>query len=974
MAKNDSQIRVSLLDNVSAGLAKIKSSVSGLGGTFDAISSKAGLIGTAISAVATGVGFGVLLGEAINLESAIARAGQATGATAEEMQRLEDAAQSAGEATGFSADKAAEGLIALGKAGLNAQQSITALQPVLALAKTENIALQDAAGRVADTLDQFGLGGEAAAAVVDQLAAAASNSGTQVTQLSDALAQVGPTARNSGISLQEAAAALGVLAQNGLEGGKAGAALRGILEALQDPASKFSQELTKLGISSRDFGTVLDQLGTKGLSAEGAINALSGRGTTALRGLLRDGGGALDDLSGKIQASAGASLAAAQQINDTLGGAFTELKNTLVNTGVDFLNPILDPLKAGIEEVAQAVRDFAATEDFAKLRILFAETFQDGVQFIREFLAEFDFQTALADVQKFATDTAKMFDDVKVAADTLATGVKVAFNGLQVAFNTLDATLNGAVGVLATASAKLLTPLAAVSDEAAALKQQAQDLADTGFTRAGIASDDLAQNMTQLQQAMDGAGQATAKHTEVTKDNRQAASEAALAQIEAAEAAKGATGALDSAGQAQQGVIDGLVTGAQRLAALRAELQQMEAQLVAAQTVGDLSQIEALNLKIREVKQQIDLLAPSAQTAKASLDSAFSSAAAQAGELASNTSEANAALAQTGTTAVQSAGQAGDAIGGLTGLLTGLNAKFGAVSEGARQFFVEAQKNAASAAIGIRGFGESIEKADRGTVEALANAQKYADGVLGALEAMGEGGLRAGNNIQEGVRLAEQDLAGLEFGVKNTVGQFRLMDQQTLSRLQAAIDATRNKVAQLKAEAQQAVDELARVNQQLTEDAARRAGDEAAVLEADFKRRLANIEELEKRAGAAGVAGAAQAKAKLRAEYEAKLADLRAREAEEARSAKAIADNQIRENQRVDQSRRASGPAGGTSAGGGNTQGSAGGFGSSAAAPGDTTININVDRTNALEDDEKFVERLARRLLPKLNQLSARTR
>lgn len=984
MAKKDAVIRASLKDDVTPGLQKIQKGVEGLGGAFTGIASKAGLIGGALASVAAAAGFGNVVGQAFELEAAMDRAAVATGATAEQLAQLEDRAQAAGERTGFSAVQAAEALTELGRSGLNATEAMSALQPVLALAKSESLGFAEASGLVADTLDQFGLGGEQASQVVDQLAVAAAEGGTKVAQLAQGLQQVGPIARNVGLSFSETAAALAQLAKNGFEGGKGGEALKAVLEQLQNPASRFSAELKKLGIDTRDFGSVLSGLEGAGRKSETALATLSGAGSNALRALLRDGGGALDELQGKIDGSAGAAQSAADKILGNVAGAFLQLKDTIVNVGTDFLRPIRDPLEQGIRDITAAVRQFAESEEFPKLQQAFADVFNEGIRFIREFLGEFDFKEALGSLSSFVTEAVSIFKDLRQNGETAANAIKVAFNGLQLAFNALELAISGAVGVLAKVSETVLTPLSAVSEEADKLRRAAQNLSADGFQRASAAASDFKGNVEDLGVAVKNQVDATVQQTDTAGRAADAQDDLADSAKKTADATNEAAGAARTSAEEGGRTIDVLVTQGQKLQALNEQLAQAEQRLQAAQIVGDPESIAKAAAGVEKVKAEISALTGAAQNAGPAMKQAFDGAATSAESFAGSASAATDAISETGPAASAAAGQAGDAIGGLTGLLTGLNAKYGAISEGAREFFVEAQKNAASAAIGIRGFGKSIEDADRATENALSSAQKFADGTIKRLEQLADAGAGAGQGIAGGLQRAEQELAALESGVKNTSGQFRLLDQATLSRLQQTIDATRAKVQQLSAEAKAAAEELASTNEELGVEAARRAGDEAAQIEAEYRRRLKNIEELEQKAGAAGLKDAAQARQRLRQQYEQDLREINERKAAEARAAKEGADARIAENERATSTIRATNAGGG----GGSSQGATGGFqdsnaggsaprrtsgagGTAAAAAGGGAININVSAPVA---DDAGVERLARLLFPTLQRLSARTR
>lgn len=387
MAKKDVELRFSLKDGVSAGLKSIQGSVDGIADSINKVGPAAIAAGAALATVGIGAALTQGVQDAAAFEQQLARIGATAGLTAEELGQVKAAIEGAAAGSTATISETAAAFQTLAAEGLSASEAIAALPNTLALATAAQISTQEAAGALAATLDQFGLSADQAAKSADVIATAALQGGTGVNQLLQAFEQVGPVARNAGLSLNETAAAVALLAQNGIEGGKAGGALRAIIDGLADPASRLSVELSKIGISSRDFTTVIEQLGAKGAAAQGAINALGSRGTAALQALVREGGGAVDELAAKLQGSEGAVQSLADKIENTLAGSFDNLKQAFSDVQAKFFEPLLGPINAEVDALEQQIRAFAASPEFAKLREAFGSAFAAGITAIKEFIA-----------------------------------------------------------------------------------------------------------------------------------------------------------------------------------------------------------------------------------------------------------------------------------------------------------------------------------------------------------------------------------------------------------------------------------------------------------------------------------------------------------------------------------------------------------------------------------------------------------
>lgn len=215
-------------------------------------------------------------------------------ATKEEFQAMSKVARELGAATKFSGEEAAEGMLALSRAGFSANETMAAIADTLDLATAAEIGLAEASGFVSNTIRQFGLDASEAGDVADAFTVAANRSNTTVSDLAQAMVYAGTVAATLGLTVAETAATIGVLGDRGIQSSMAGTNLRGVLLALTDPTDKVRSGLEQLGLTydevdpaTNKYVDVMERLG-KGfkdlenpLEAAGIANSLFGRRNAA---------------------------------------------------------------------------------------------------------------------------------------------------------------------------------------------------------------------------------------------------------------------------------------------------------------------------------------------------------------------------------------------------------------------------------------------------------------------------------------------------------------------------------------------------------------------------------------------------------------------------------------------------------------------------------------------------------------------
>ena len=174
-----------------------------------------------------------------------------TSATGAEFEKLNATAKHLGETTSFTAKEAAEGMLALARAGFTATENIAALPNALNLARAGALGLGEATTIMADTSRSFGIAATESERVADALAKASNIANTDVRLIGESMKHVAATARLSGQGLESMSAALSVMANRGIKGEMAGTALRKVLVELANVKKQASLK-TDFGIDVKD--------------------------------------------------------------------------------------------------------------------------------------------------------------------------------------------------------------------------------------------------------------------------------------------------------------------------------------------------------------------------------------------------------------------------------------------------------------------------------------------------------------------------------------------------------------------------------------------------------------------------------------------------------------------------------------------------------------------------------------------------
>ncbi len=239
-----------------------------------------------IGIAAVGATIGVLtssIGTIKKFEKSISDLSAITGAAGDDLDFLIDRSKELGRSTTFSASEVSEAFKLVASAKPDLLESAEALNQVteqaLTLAEAAGITLPDAARALGLSLNQFGLDAEEAGRIINVLAAGSKFGASEIEQTALAIKDAGAIAKAVGVSFEELNTGIQLLASGGIQGARAGVALRNVLLRLANSGINelnpevVGLEQALLNLNASELSTVqLTQL--FGLEAAGLAKVL----------------------------------------------------------------------------------------------------------------------------------------------------------------------------------------------------------------------------------------------------------------------------------------------------------------------------------------------------------------------------------------------------------------------------------------------------------------------------------------------------------------------------------------------------------------------------------------------------------------------------------------------------------------------------------------------------------------------------
>ena len=410
-------------------------------GANTGLAGSAGALGATFKRLFFFIGGAIALKKAVGVltsfEDTMAQLQGVTNATAEQMDMMSRVARDLGASTRFSASQAAEGLLALSRAGFTVEESTAAIAETLNLATAAMIDLGRASEITSNTIRQFQLRANEAGRVADVFVNTANSANTTVELLAETMKFAGSVAGVLGISLEETAAAAGVLANAGIQGTMAGTALRMIMLSLLKPTTEAKRVFQEMGI-------VLDEINPERVGIIGAFERLREANLTTAQAagifqkrfagaalILKENVDVFEELIAANEESMGVSRRNAALIEDTLSGAFKELKSAIEEATLSAGDAgLLGVLKEVVRFTTDIVRALSGVETgasifFARMQFGFAVLTEETHVFVTESIAGWKmiFEVVKSVGAGIATTMLKAIDGILFAFRKLTRGV-----------------------------------------------------------------------------------------------------------------------------------------------------------------------------------------------------------------------------------------------------------------------------------------------------------------------------------------------------------------------------------------------------------------------------------------------------------------------------------------------------------------------------------------------------------------------
>lgn len=291
---------------------------------------------------------------------------------------------------GISTSAINEGMEEIIKKGYTYEQTLGAMPSIMDASVASGEDFNTVMNASTSILEQFGLKVDDTEGtlkntqrVTDSLTFVANKTAAGFSDMGLAMEYVGPVAHGLGMSLEETSAAIGLMSNNGIEGEKAGTALRGALSKLMKPSDANAAGFKKMGINVEDFKkgtlglpTILDKIknNTKGWTKESKASAIAlAFGVEAQSGmnvLVNQGGDALRNLTKDTKNATGYTKGLADTMNNTSQNKVKRFKESLHVLSITVGEKLLPTLTPLIEKGTEIVKSFSEMDESTQKTII----------------------------------------------------------------------------------------------------------------------------------------------------------------------------------------------------------------------------------------------------------------------------------------------------------------------------------------------------------------------------------------------------------------------------------------------------------------------------------------------------------------------------------------------------------------------------------------------------------------------------
>lgn len=278
-------------------------------------------------------------------------------------ENLEATAREVANTTTHSASQAADSYYFLASAGLDAAAAMEAMPQVAAFAEAGQLKMAEATDVATNVMSAYNLEASEMSTVTDTLSSTVSNHNQTMQGMAQAMSTVAPIASSLGLSLEETSAAIGQMGDVGIQGERAGTALRNVFSQLSDESSTVSKELNDMGVATRNSSgevvsltQLLENMESAGVEAGDAAKVFGTEAGPAMAALMQQGSDALAKNTQRLKQSEGATKEMAQTQRDTLNAQMQIARSNIEDVGIAIggdLIPMVSTLTGHISSVAK---------------------------------------------------------------------------------------------------------------------------------------------------------------------------------------------------------------------------------------------------------------------------------------------------------------------------------------------------------------------------------------------------------------------------------------------------------------------------------------------------------------------------------------------------------------------------------------------------------------------------------------------
>jgi TP901 family phage tail tape measure protein len=333
--------------------SQLKSWADGLNTVVVGAMKAAGLAMAGLAAASTAVG--------AQFQQKMQYVGVVAGATEEQMKHLTATARELGSTTTYSASQAADAMALLAGSGLDTAATIKAAGDALRLAGVDGASMDVAAAALTATMAQFSLTADESGRIADVFAKATALSQFKVDSLSDAMKYGGTVGAGFGWSLEQTVAALAMFRDAGLDGARAGTALRSSMSQATMVNEKNIETMAKYGLTmeavnpeTNTFAQILEAVGKAGMTTTDAMVVFGVEAGATIKTLAEQaaqGSTKYAEMLNNLENSTGTAEAMYSKMNETVSGSFIMLKSA----AEEVLLVLFDTYKGPLAELLGAV-------------------------------------------------------------------------------------------------------------------------------------------------------------------------------------------------------------------------------------------------------------------------------------------------------------------------------------------------------------------------------------------------------------------------------------------------------------------------------------------------------------------------------------------------------------------------------------------------------------------------------------------